>query len=77
MVMGPKMHRIAAILIVVVLTCFLSIGNNTETTNSTDRQILLDYNDIIIENYDNIYSMSVAELLSEGGSNNAMKDIIR
>ena len=72
------MHRILAILALVVLTCFLSIGGNqTATTDSEGHQILSTYNGIIIENYDDIHSISLAELVSEGGSNNAMKDIIR
>lgn len=72
------MHRILAILVLVILTCFLSIGGNQiAITDSEGYQVLPTYNSIVIENYDDMYSMSVAELVSEGGSNNAMKDIIR
>ena len=72
------MHRILAILVLVVLTCFLSIGGNqTATTDSESHQVLSTYNNIVIENYDDMHSISVAKLVSEGGSNNAMKDIIR
>lgn len=72
------MHRILAILILVVVTCFLSIGGNHTTSTYSDNQyVLSSYNGIIIENYDDMKSVSVVDLLPDGGSNNAMKDIIR
>lgn len=70
------MHRILAILALVIITCFVSVGNNSNTSaDFNDQQIIL--TSCIIEQSHELNSVSVANILPDGGSTNAMKDIIR
>jgi len=70
------MHRILAILILVVITCFVSVGNNSNTsTELSDDQVLTNIE--TFEHYNGLNAMSVANILPDGGSNDAMIDIIR
>jgi len=70
------MHRIVAILILVVITCFVSVGNNSNTSTELSNDYILT-NIETFEHYNGLNAMSVANILPDGGSNDAMIDIIR
>lgn len=70
------MHRILAILILVVITCFVSVGNNSNTSTELSNDCILT-NIETFEHYNGLNAMSVANILPDGGSNDAMIDIIR